>query len=238
MSTIHPALRAASDTLSDIEALRTATENRHRMLTRSTEDKDGHIRGYGLDERDPIVALTAATLDALKEQEHLLTLQIQREVRKTPFRTWIKESKGVGEKQAARLLAALGDPYINESTGEVRTISQLWAYAGYAVDNGTARRPRKGMSQADLFKMGNPKVKMRSYLISVSCMKSPGGRYRGVYEMERAYQENAVTPDGKPLTAGHQHNRALRKVSKEILRDLWIASKEYHESLTTPEQKA
>ena len=90
MSLIHTALRAASDTLNDVEALRIATENRYRMLTRSEEDKDGHIRGYGLTEDDQITALVGGTLRALEEQEHALTLQLQREIRKTPFAQWVK----------------------------------------------------------------------------------------------------------------------------------------------------
>lgn len=238
-STIHYALRAASDTLDDVEDLRIATENRYRMLTRDVADKDGHVRGYGLDERDPIVALTGATLEALKEQEKNLTLQIQREVRKTPFAEWVKNQKGVGEKQAARLLAALGDPYVNESTGEVRTVSQLWAYAGYGrIDNGVARKARKGMTQEDLFKLGNRDVKMRTYLIATSCVKALGGHYREVYEDEKILQaekvHNAPCPQchakeaGTPLKPGHQHARALRKISKTILKDLYVISEAHH----------
>lgn len=242
-STIHHALRAASDTLDDVEDLRIATENRYRMLTRDVADKDGHVRGYGLDERDPIVALTGATLDALKEQEHNLTLQIQREVRKTPFAGWVKAQKGIGEKQAARMLAALGDPYLNESTGQPRTVSQLWAYSGYGrIDNGVTRRAAKGMSQEDLFKLGNRDVKMRLYLIANSCVKALGGEYRELYEDEKIIQldkvHNAPCPQchskeaGTPLKPGHQHARALRKISKTILKDLYVIAEAHHNSET------
>jgi hypothetical protein len=33
---------------------------------------------------------------------------------------------------------------------------------------------------------------------------------------------------GSPLSAGHQHARALRRVSKEILRDLWLEARMVH----------
>lgn len=243
MSTIPAALRAASDTLNDVEALRIATENRHRMLTRSTEDKDGHIRGYGLTKDEPMVALTAATLEALVFQEKALTKQIEKEVKKTPYENWIKRSRGIGAKQAARLLAALGDPYLNEQTGEPRTVSQLWAYSGYGrIQDGVTMRPRKGMSQEELFGLGNPQVKMRLHMIAKSVVKAgpgEGGKYREIYDTERLVQDmkvhSAPCPQchekeaGTPLKPGHQHARALRKVAKEVLRDLWIEGKVYYE---------
>ncbi len=37
----------------------------------------------------------------------------------------------MGEKQAARLLAAIRDPYWNDLHDRPRTVSELWAYAGY-----------------------------------------------------------------------------------------------------------
>ena len=247
-SIVPPALRLASDTLDDLEALRTATGNRHRMATRDVADKDGHFRGLGLDESNPMVALTAATLDSLEDAEHKLILGLQREVRKTIFIDWIKRESGVGEKQAARLLAALGDPYINEQTGEPRTLRQLWAYAGYAVDGGAARRRRKGMAQEDAFALGKPEVKKRAYLIAKSCVKT-GKRYREIYDIEKDYQSEAVhqTPcaqcgasgspaqPGTPLRDGHKDARAVRKLAKEILRDLWLIARDHHEGNTTTE---
>lgn len=241
-SLVASGLRAACDTLDDLESLRIATENRYRMLTRSVEDVDGFIRGSGLTEDHRVVAQVAATLDVLRAQEHRMTLEVQREIRKSPFAGWVKAQKGVGEKQAARLLAALGDPALNEMTGEFRTLRQLWAYSGYAVDGGVARHPVKGMSQDDLFKLGNGDVKMRTYLISQSCIKALGGDYRAVYDAEKARLADSVHasdckrcgPSGKPalagspLSDGHKHARATRKMSKEILRDLWSIARQAH----------
>jgi hypothetical protein len=34
---------------------------------------------------------------------------------------------------------------------------------------------------------------------------------------------------GTPLSAGHQHARAMRAMSKEILRDLWREARRLHE---------
>lgn len=236
---VDQALRGASDTLDDLEDLRISTENRHRMLTRSEEDSDGHQRGLGLNEFHPLVAVVSHSLEALKTEEHLLELQMKRELRLSPFAQWAKTEKGVGEKQAARLLAALGDPYINETTGEPRTLRQLWAYAGYAVDNGTARKRKKGEKSN-----WSSEAKMRTYLVATSCVKALGGRYRAIYDLEKEYNTGAVHeaecvrcgPAGKPaqpgslLSDGHRHARAIRAISKTILKDLYNIAKAAHES--------
>lgn len=136
-------------------------------------------------------------------------------------------------------MAALGDPYLNESTGEPRTVSQLWAYAGYGrIDNGVSRHAEKGMSQEDLFKLGNRDVKKRLYLISASCVKALGGEYREIYDDQKLLEAGKVhnapcTPchskeAGTPLKPGHMHARALRKVSKTILKDIYVISEQYH----------
>lgn len=252
-TTIPGELRLLSDTLDDVEGLRIATENRLRQLTRDEEDSDGEERGLGLDERHPIVATTAATLAAIADQEHQLTLQMQRELRKTPFSAWQKSdaSRGVGEKQLARLLAVVGDPYINEGTGQPRTLRQLWAYTGHAVDGGAARRARKGMTQEEMFTLGKPSAKMRAFLIATSVVKSTGP-LRDIYDAEREHYAEAVHatecvrcgPSGKPaqpgtaLSAGHQHARAMRKVAKEVLRALWIIARAHHEGEVAAELPA
>ena len=97
------------------------------------------------------------------------------------------------------------------------------------------------MTQEEMFTLGNPTSKMRAYLIATSCVKQKG-KFRGIYDAEREHYADAVHdveckrcgPKGKPaqpgspLSKGHQHARALRKVSKEILRDLWLVAREYH----------
>jgi hypothetical protein len=137
-----PALALAADVLDDLEKVRMANANRLGILTRTTEDSDGETRGFGLDESHPDVARLAAIVDALRKVEHDAELQLARQLRRHPLHPWIKAQKGVGEKQAARLLAAIGDPYIRheivKADGTVipegpRTVSALWAYCGLHV---------------------------------------------------------------------------------------------------------
>ena len=242
-----PYLCLISDSLDDIEALRIATENRVRALTRNEADSDGELRGLGLDARSPEVATAMAMLDTMRALEHEAVKSIQRAIRKHPLHGWVKRNKGIGEKQAARLLAVLGDPYWNDLHERPRTVSELWAYAGYSVVGGTAQRRRKGVKAN-----WNDKAKSRAFLMAQSCVKATGGHYRAVYDAAREQYADALHPAecvrcgpaGKPalpgttLSLGHQHARALRRVSKEILRDLWIEARAAHGVVDVEEQAA
>lgn len=130
---LDPALRLAADILDDLERVRIANENRLRQLTRTGEDADGEERGFGLDESHPDVARLAAMVETLGKVEHDATLNLQRKLRKHPLGPWVKAQRGIGEKQGARLLAAIGDPYWNSAKGTPRTVSALWAYCGLHV---------------------------------------------------------------------------------------------------------
>lgn len=246
-----PLLALAADVLDDLERIRIANENRLRQLTRSAED------GFGLSIDDPnvraIVSLVAgmnckSTVLAdlgwerpAKKRgqpcclEHEAESNLTRLLRNHPLGPWVKQARGVGEKQAARLLAAIGDPYWNTLHNRPRLVSELWSYAGYGD---AAAQVRKRGQKSNW----STAAKMRAYLVSVSIIKA-GGPYREVYDAARAKYDGAVHaveckrcgPAGKPaavgspISAGHQHGRALRAVSKELLRDLWREAQRLHE---------
>lgn len=128
-----PFLALAADVLDDAERTRIANENRLRQLTRTEADADGEERGFGLDESHPDVARLAAIVDMLAKVEHDATLNLARMMRKHPLGPWVKVQRGVGEKQAARLLATIGDPYWNTLHDRPRTVSELWAFCGLHV---------------------------------------------------------------------------------------------------------
>lgn len=139
---LDPALALAADVLDDLERVRIANANRLRILTTTEADEDGEQRGFGLDESHPDVARLSAIVDMLGKVEHDATLNLQRHMRRHPLHPWAKSMRGVGDKQVARLLAAIGDPYIRpeivREDGTVvpsgpRTVSALWAYCGLHV---------------------------------------------------------------------------------------------------------
>lgn len=268
-----PLLALLADVLDDLERTRIANENRLRQLTRTEADSDGEERGFGLTLDQPQVAALANVVDALGKLEHQSTLNLQRAVRKHPLGPWVKATVGVGEKQGARLLAAIGDPYWNTLYDRPRLVSELWAYCGLHVhpvaqkvlesqhlcDDGAIKQGDPGHAPPEA--QGRPAgvaptrargqranwsttAKTRAYLIAESCIKQAHSPYRAVYDDGRTKYADAVHaapcrrcgPSGKPadtgtpLSAGHQHARAMRLVMKAILRDLWTESKRIHEA--------
>jgi hypothetical protein len=298
VSLADPFLALAADVVDDLEKVRIANENRLRQLTRTETDKDGEERGFGLTEDHPDVARLSALVDMLGQAEHQAVLNLQRLMRKHPLGPWIKATAGVGEKQAARLLAVIGDPYIRPELvrdgvvepARPRRVSELWAYcgyhvlpAGYAIDD-TQSRSASGTDfsadhgEADAQKAGvggeqaghsdhnlsdfprqrvgvAPKrrrgtrtnwsttAKTRTFLIAESCIKHRQSPFRAVYDATREKYADAVHampcarcgPSGKPapaaspLSDGHKHARAMRAVSKEILKALWREARRIHE---------
>lgn len=240
-SLADPFLALAADVLDDAERTRIANENRLRQLTRSATDSDGEERGFGLDESHPDVARLAAIVDLLRQVEHQATLNLQRMMRAHPLGPWIKAQKGVGDKQAARLLAVIGDPYWHTAEDRPRLVSELWTYCGH----GRRGRRTRGMSPEELFALGNPVAKSRLWLISTSCLKAQG-HYAEVYAKRKAMtpdREHAEVcvrcgPSGHPALPGspwsdaHRHADALRVTGKALLRDLWREAKRIHETTT------
>lgn len=226
-----------SDMLDDLEATRISNENRVRMLTRDQADSDGLMRGLGLDARSPEVASALAMVDGIKALEHKAELDLKRQFRKHPLYKYTSKLVGLGDKQTARLLAVIGDPYWNDLYDRPRTVSELWAYSGYSVVNGGAQRRARGVKNN-----WNDKARSRGFLIAQSCIKKADSPFRKVYDDARTQYVDAVHgsdcvrcgPAGKPalagspLSLGHQHQRALRRVTKEVLKTLWLASRELH----------
>lgn len=252
-SLADPFLQLSADIVDDAERNRIANENRLRQLTRTETDADGEERGFGLDESHPDVARLAALVDMLREVEHQAVLQLNRQMRAHPLGPWCKAQVGLGEKQTARLLASIGDPYWNTLHDRPRTVSELWAYCGLHVlpagqfAIGAHLSSASGDQTSDPGQVGHdtptvfagvaakrrkgqranwsPDAKTRAYLIACSCIKHVRSPYRATYDQRRTH--TATThPEWTP---GHSHNDALRIASKAILRDLWRESKRIHE---------
>ena len=224
----YPELRLLAEMYEDAQKSRIAAENR--------------VRSGGVDSGS-----LAVVVDHYKSAEHLLGLDLRRCFRRTAgasVRAWQKGQKGIGEHLVARLLGVLGDPYIASpmhwEPGKdakrvlvadepfTRSVSQLWSYCGH----GDATRKRaKGMTQDEALALGNPRAKMLVHLIAEGCVKSDGP-YRKVYVNDRHSRGDVQAPEGwtsgSELTKQHSHNRALRRVAKEVLRDLWTAAREDH----------
>lgn len=297
-------LRIYADTLNDLEQTRIATENRIRALI----DEGGQDA--------PETASLQGLKDGIKTLEHGVELNLKRAMRTHPLGPWVKATVGVGEKQAARLLAVIGDPAWNTRDDRPRRgPAELWAYCGLHVVHpsgpaaGAAHTPNaagmppvhsgdhrpnevqaptvsgvapnvpSGQRSADTHTScaaGAPvhlrdhgpldahaahvpgvapsrrrgqranwstEAKTRTYLVAESCIKQATSPYRPVYDQGRAKYADALHPApcprcgpsgkpalaGSPLSAGHQHARAMRLVMKAILLDLWREARRHQE---------
>lgn len=176
MSATFPLLALAADVVDDLERVRIANENRLRQLTRTEADSDGEVRGFGLPEEHPDVIRLVEIVNLIGEAEKDSIKSLQRLMRTNDLGPWGKSKRGIGEKQLARLLAAIGNPYIRPTItredGSVlpegpRSLTSLYAYSGLIVDeNGVAVRRRRGVKTN-----WSNTAKMRAYVIAESCIK-------------------------------------------------------------------
>lgn len=313
-------ITSIAETVTDLERLRIATTHRIGAINRE--------RGRASDSREADIETEQlwAVADALLGIETQTVKELERAMRKHPLGTWVKATPGLGLKQTARLLAAIGNPYwrpeitrgaVVEPPRPRRGPAELWAYTGFHVlpagqvssdaqsegaggqplhptdqhssDNqpgsvggvaplpvsqtqvdvqqvhaggqslhptdqrspdvpprfvgGVAPRRRKGQHAN-----WNDAARMRARLVAESCIKARTSPYRLTYDEGRAKYADAVhnqpcpqcgpagkpAQPGSPLSAGHQHARALRLVAKAILRDMYLEAKRWH--LETPQQ--
>jgi hypothetical protein len=147
--------------LDDLENVRKGGGSRHGALTGLTvdsrpwkPDKDGETRVYGLPFDDPHAMLFRDVVAGVASLEDKAVTNLEKAMKAHPLGPWIKKQRGLGFKQAGRLLAATGDPYWRReltyflADGETvdrtvpegpRTVSALWAYSGLHVLPGTGQ---------------------------------------------------------------------------------------------------
>lgn len=250
---VDPLLFVHATAHHDLEQQRIASAHRLRILTTTEPDDDGVMRGFGLDEGHPDVARLAGITQALVALEHDAELGLTRVFRRCAIHPWVKAQIGLGDKQVARLLGAIGDPYWHVAEGRPRTVSELWAYCGLHVlpsghcNSDAHNRPAAGANLgSDPGHVGHAAqhrlagvaarrrkgqkanwstdAKTRAYLCATSCIKQASSPYRAVYLARREHTAG-THPEWTP---GHSHNDALRITSKAILRDLWRESRRLH----------
>jgi hypothetical protein len=161
-SLLDPALALAADFLDDVERVKIANENRLRALTRVGPTRTGSTGTSAWTSRSPSGRAVRHDGREPRRSRARRDAEPSADGAQAPARPVDQGAKGVGEKQGARLLAVIGDPYwrpeITREDGTVipegpRTVSALWAYCGLHVLPGwpiAHRRPcdlrRRGSS--------------------------------------------------------------------------------------------
>lgn len=214
------ALALAAATLDDIERTRIAAQNRVRAAEADGLPCEQHL----------------LMVDLLTTVEHQATLDLRRALRAHPLGSWVKATTGVGDKQGARLIAAIGDPYWNHAENRPRRgPAELWAYCGFRP----GQRRQRGVQSN-----WNAEAKMRARLVAEAAIKAGirkldtcddtdgydvAGRVART-PLGEVYLRSRETDQDLDASDLHKHNRALRKVAKEVLKDLWRSARDAHES--------
>ena len=123
-------------------------------------------------------------------------------------------------ENAGKVIAFIGD------IARFPTVSKLWSYSGYSVENGEAPRRAKGQKTT-----WNEDLRVMCWRLGVSLIRARGAYYRyylGVKEIyEHRYEGHIVKAKKgvlvlqENITAKHIHNMALRRMIKLFLSHLW-----------------
>ena len=223
----------AAKALDDIEGARIRAGQRYDILTKSRDelDEDGLSRGHGVPEDAKAAVMLRNLHESYMEAEKLAVKNLEYTVKQTVFADFIRDTKGLGMKTAGRLLACTYDPYWHYGEDRPRLVSELWAYCGMSVVNGSAQKRKKGVVSN-----WNDDARKRLYVITDGFIKQgAGGPYRELYDDYKAKYE-PIEVDGKelfwrdegdePISKGHVDNRARRLMSKELLKRMWIVSRD------------
>lgn len=201
-----PVLGLYADVVDDLENVRIANQNRLRQLTDTSE------HGHGLSEDNPEIRKLATIVDALKTEEHKAILNLQKAMRAHPLGPWVKQTPGIGEKQMARLLASIRDPFWNDLHQRPRTVSELWSYAGFSVFQVPVKPPGGPdfpVTQSVRAAGAKPPADQQlpdTHQDSVGGPHTSGGHVTpGTHTPVAAGTDN---PDS-PITSDHQHRAAV-----------------------------
>lgn len=206
---------------------------------------------------DPEVVLYTQWLADAQGHEKRAIKNLEVCMARHPLGAWQQQQTGIGAKQLGRLLGAILDPYWNSFDDKPRGVYSLWRYCGLDPVDGVGRRRKRG-ERGGWNPDAKSRVYLIAEKCTMMCggetviktgpragqtRRLPRSPYRDIYDTEREKYADAVhahpcaqcgTP-GKPaevgsaLRLGHQKARAVRKVAKTILKDLWRESKRLHE---------
>ena len=186
-----------------------------------------------------------------------------------PAYDWFSRVKGIGKENIGKVIGPVRvAPEIDEEGKErpyADTISALWKFAGFSVEDGKAPKRRAGEKLTY-----NSRLRSMCWRLGGSLLRARGKFYDYYLSQKEQYEQRylnsgvKIVPaaslpkkDGKKcegdgyISEGHVHNQALRKTIKLFLACLWLEwrqglglpiSKPYaidhlgHSSYITPEQ--
>ena len=169
--------------------------------------------------------------ESQKFKKEFILKPVARLLEEHPAYPWFSCVKGIGKENIAKVISPI-------NIEKAQTISGLWKYAGYAVDeNGVADRPKKGEKLHF-----NKTLKTMCFRLGVSLLKAhsiskEGTKFGEYYEKCFAEETHKIKARGKKIAdikdipkdkeaeyvnSLHVHNRAFRRMIKLFLGCLWL----------------
>lgn len=176
---------------------RMQTDNRIRAAKAGGEDSAGLLREL------------EAYSERLSAQEQFASERVSERMEDSQIGQRMMVVKGVGPMLAAQIIAEVDIEMAD-------TVSALWRYAGYAVDDGKAERRKRGEKIHY-----NPRLKKIMFVLATSFLRS-SSPYRRVYDDARDY----YALNRPEWTKAHCHYAAIRKMMKMFLSHLWLVWRE------------
>lgn len=170
------------------------------------------------------------TVDALLEDVASLEKSIDKKVtvllKEHPAYVWFSQIKGIGNENIGKVVGLV-------DIEKAYTISSLWKFAGYSVENGKAPKKEKGVKLEY-----NAQLRTMCWRLASSLLRSKGSYYKYYLSQKERYQQRFINEGysivkaaqikkkGKYISEGHIHNMALRKMIKLFLSHLWLVWRE------------
>lgn len=171
------------------------------------------------------LAVLAEGLKPFERARHEIELEMKRIARRLPvWKAWAKSVKGLGDLGLAVIVAEAGDLAKYTNPGKV------WKRLGLAPYNGKAAstwRYEGGLSADEWTAFGySPRRRAEMYAVvgePLFRVQTPiKGPYRVIYDLRRA-RTAETHADWRPARS---HADGLRIMTKTLIRDLWVASRE------------
>lgn len=178
---------------------------------------------------------TDALFEKIKELEKYADDRVAALIKSHPAYSWFSKVKGIGRENIGKVVGLV-------DIEKADTISSLWKFAGYAVDeNGKAPKRKKNGGKLSY----NSRLRSMCWRLGGSLMKGKGKFFEYYCEEKDKYVERLgskgikIVPatklpkkEGKRyepddmISEGHLHNMALRKMIKLFLACLWLIWRE------------
>ena len=172
-----------------------------------------HTKGEGL----PAFALATAPLFAarlpLEEARKGYEKTLAKLGKQLPIAHMADQIRGINHTTLATIVGECGD------LSQYKSVAAVWKRAGLAVIDGG--RQRRVAGDAALLHGYAPERRSVMWNVAAALFKAQStGEAPGPYRL--LYDERKALELAKELTAGHAHNRALRHITKRLLRDLTV----------------